>query len=153
MKFWYIYGRIFAKYLHGTWFLLNILMIFDIKEKSIILIHTMYFWLLQIYLCYLWPATGHWVPCYKCTVNHSFTGLIASIKRLFHIHSKVSQNKTEQIKCNDINKNSILPPNSCSCQTCVLVVSCVFPPSCFLMPLFGLPVPVFIISSLVSVCV
>ena len=39
-------------------------------------------------------------------------GLIAFIKRLFHIRSKVSQNKTEQIKCNDINKNSILPPNN-----------------------------------------
>ncbi len=48
----------------------------------------------------------------KFTVNHGFTGLIAFIKRLFHIHSKVSQNKTGQIKCNDINKNSILPPNN-----------------------------------------
>ncbi len=36
-KFWDIYGRKFTKYLHGTWSLLNILMIFGIKEKSIIL--------------------------------------------------------------------------------------------------------------------
>uniref|UniRef100_A0A673MIX8 Hematopoietic death receptor n=1 Tax=Sinocyclocheilus rhinocerous TaxID=307959 RepID=A0A673MIX8_9TELE len=48
----------------------------------------------------------------KCHVNQagSLVVLIAFIKRLFHIHSKVSQNKTEQIKCNDINKNIILPP-------------------------------------------
>ncbi len=36
----FIYGRKFTKYLHGTWSLLNILMIFGIK-KIIILAHTM----------------------------------------------------------------------------------------------------------------
>ncbi len=32
--------------------------------------------------------------------------------RVVHSSLKVSQNKTEQVKCNDINKNSILPPNN-----------------------------------------
>ncbi len=45
MKFWYIY--IFTKYLHGTWSLFNILKIFGIEEKSIMLTHSMHlFWLL-----------------------------------------------------------------------------------------------------------
>ncbi len=36
-KVWFIYSKKFTKYLHGTWSLLNIRMLFGIKEKSIIL--------------------------------------------------------------------------------------------------------------------
>ncbi len=38
------------------------------------------------------------LSCYTFTVNHGFTGLIALIKQLFHIRSKVSQNETKKIK-------------------------------------------------------
>ncbi len=32
-KFWYIYSKKFTKYIHGTWSLLDVLIIFGIKEK------------------------------------------------------------------------------------------------------------------------
>jgi len=42
----HIYHRKFTKYLHGTRSLHNILIIFAIKEKVIILTHALYCWLL-----------------------------------------------------------------------------------------------------------
>ncbi len=49
--FWYIYSRKCTKYLHGTWSLLNIRIIFGIKDSLIILTHT-------IGYCYKYtPAT------------------------------------------------------------------------------------------------
>ncbi len=41
-------------------------------------------------------------------------------KRLFHIRSKVSQNKTEQIKCNGINKNYFCTKQCSSTETVVV---------------------------------
>ncbi len=39
-------------------------------------------------------------------------GLIAFIKRLFHMLQGFTKQKNKQIKSNDINKNIILPPNN-----------------------------------------
>ncbi len=43
------------------------------------------------------------LSCYKFTVNHGFLGLIAFIKRLFHIRSKVC-NKVVAEQHTDVNK-------------------------------------------------
>ncbi len=65
----------FTKYLNGTWSLLNILMIFGIKEKTIILTHAMYWkwkWHTAKYgdpysefVLYTFPS--------KCTHTHQWT--------------------------------------------------------------------------------
>ncbi len=57
MKFWYIYGRKFTKYLHGTQSLLNILKISGIK-KSIILTHTVYLNTYNV-ICHHWISPLH----------------------------------------------------------------------------------------------
>ncbi len=62
-----IYGRKFTKQLHGTWSLLNILMIFGIKEKFIILTHTMY-----CSYCYKYTRATYDLfcgPCRDVTIN------------------------------------------------------------------------------------
>ncbi len=52
-----------------------------------------YIYILYIYIIGPPQCSRHG---YGLAVNHSFTGLIALIKRLLHILSKVSQNKTNQ---------------------------------------------------------
>ncbi len=72
-KFWYIYCRKFIKYLHGTQSLLNILMIFGMKEKKTIILTQCFvgYCYKYTYLCYLrnvlWSRVifcfASWWPC------------------------------------------------------------------------------------------
>ncbi len=72
--FGYVYSRTFTKIIHGTWSLLNILMIFGIKEQSIISTHSICCCLLQ----QIYPTWSHKnMYLWALSLWHSFTYLTA----------------------------------------------------------------------------
>ncbi len=85
----------FTKYLHGTWSLLNTLMIVGVKENSI-LTHTMYFWLLlQTYPCYLRLVLWSRVTCHRmisqglCEQLYNKHSFKKSILNCYNIYSLI----------------------------------------------------------------
>ncbi len=107
MKFLYIYGKKFTKYLHGTCSLLNILKMFGKREKSIILTYTMFFLAIAtnipqrlktgfVVLGHKWSAAeietnglfgDHWLVCFwgiMCWADYSIREKPQSSLMLLH---------------------------------------------------------------------